>query len=139
MRGNPYEDGLDKNAANSVPLSPLSFIARAKDVYPDHPAVIYGSRRYSWRQVYDRAVRLASALAKRGIGEGDTVSVIAANTPELFEAHFGVPMIGSVLNAINTRLDPETIAYILEHGDAKVLITDSQFSPAVKEALERSR
>ena len=139
MRGNPYEDGLDKNAANSVPLSPLSFIARAKDVYPDHPAVIYGSRRYSWRQVYDRAVRLASALAKRGIGEGDTVSVIAANTPELFEAHFGVPMNGSVLNAINTRLDPDTIAYILEHGDAKVLITDSQFSPAVKEALERSR
>jgi fatty-acyl-CoA synthase len=138
MGGNPYEDGLDKNAANFVPLSPLSFIARAKDVYPDHPAVIYGPRRYSWRQVYERAVRLAGALAKRGIGEGDTVSIIAANTPELFEAHFGVPMTGSVLNAINTRLDPDTIAYILEYGDAKVLITDSQFSPAVKAALEMS-
>jgi fatty-acyl-CoA synthase len=137
MPENPYEDGLDKNAANFVPLSPLSFIARTKDVYPDHPAIIYGSRRYSWQQVYARAVRLGSALVNRGIGAGDTVSIIAANTPELFEAHFGVPMSGAVLNTINMRLDPDTIAYILEHGDAKVLITDTQFAPAVKDALEK--
>ena len=137
MPENPYEDGLDKNAANFVPLSPLSFIARAKDVYPNHPAVIYGERRYGWRQVYERAVCLGSALAKRGIGKGHTVSIIAANTPELFEAHFGVPMIGAVLNTINTRLDPDTIAYILEHSDAKVLITDTQFSPVVESALSK--
>jgi fatty-acyl-CoA synthase len=120
-----------------VPLSPLSFIARAKDIYPDRSALIYGSRRYSWQQVYERAVRLGSALAERGIGKGDTVSIIAANTPELFEAHFGVPMIGAILNTINTRLDPDTIAYILKHSDAKVLITDTQYSPAVKAALEK--
>jgi len=137
MPGNPYEDGLDRNAANFVPLSPLSFLARTKDVYPDHPALIYGPRRYIWRQVYDRAARLAGALAGRGIKVGDTVSIIAANTPELFEAHFGVPMSGAVLNTINMRLDADTIAYILEHGDAKVLITDTQFSSAVKVALEK--
>lgn len=135
MSGAPTTDRLDKNAANYVPLSPLSFIARTRDVYPDHPAVLYGPRRYTWRQVYDRTVRLGSALVRRGVGKGDTVSIIAANTPELFEAHFGVPMIGAVLNTINTRLDADTIAYILEHGDARVLITDSQFSPVVKEAL----
>ncbi len=137
MPADPYEEGLDRTAANFVPLSPLSFITRAKDVYPNHPAVIYGPRRYSWSQVYERAVRLAGALAKRGIGKGDTVAIIAANTPELFEAHFGVPMAGAVLNTINTRLDPDTIAYILKHGDAKVLIADGQFSPAVKAALDR--
>jgi fatty-acyl-CoA synthase len=137
MPGNPYEDGLDRNAANFVPLSPLSFLARTKDVYPDHPALIYGPRRYSWQQIHDRAARLAGALSRRGIGVGDTVSIIAANTPELFEAHFGVPMSGAVLNTINVRLDADTIAYILEHGDAKVLITDSQFSPGVKGAFEK--
>ena len=137
MAGNPYEDGMDRNAANFVPLSPLSFLARTKDVYPDHPALIYGSRRYSWRQVYDRTARLAGALAGRGIGVGDTVAIVAANTPELFEAHFGVPMSGAVLNTVNMRLDADTIAYILDHGDAKVVITDSQFSPAVKAALAK--
>jgi len=127
---------MARDAANYVPLSPLSFITRTKDVYPERLALIYGKRRYSWAQVYERAVRLGSALANRGIGLGDTVSIIAANTPELFEAHFGVPMIGAVLNTINMRLDPDTIAYILEHSDAKVLITDSKFSSSVKAALE---
>ena len=136
MTSNAFETGLAKHAANHVPLSPLSFIARAKDVYPDQPALVYGARQYTWRQVYERAVRLGSALAARGIGEGDTVSIIAANTPELFEAHFGVPMIGAVLNTVNMRLDADTIAYILEHSDAKALITDCQFSPSVKAALE---
>ena len=128
-------DGQEKSAANYVPLTPLSFLTRAKDVYPERTAVIYGPRRYSWQQVYERALRLGSALAARGIGLGDKVSIIAANTPELFEAHYGVPLIGAVLNTINTRLDAETIAYILQHSDAKVLIADAQFSPAVKAAL----
>ncbi len=101
---------LDLQAANFIPLSPLSFIRRSRDIYPQRPAVIYGTRRYNWAQVYGRAVRLASALASRGVRRGDTVSIIAANTPELFEAHFGVPLAGAVLNTINTRLDAGTIA-----------------------------
>jgi fatty-acyl-CoA synthase len=136
MSTNAYDNGLDKNEANYVSLSPLSFIQRSRDVFPDYPAVVYGDRRYTWRQAYDRCVRLASALHNLGIGVGDTVTVIAANTPELFEAHYGIPMCGGVLNAVNTRLDADTIAYILDHSDAKVLITDSQFSPMVKAALE---
>ena len=126
---------LDPRTANFTPLTPLSFLARTRDVYPKRLALIHGTRRYTWEQVYGRTVRLASALAARGVTRGDTVSIIAANTPELFEAHFGVPMAGAVLNTINTRLDAETIAYILEHGEAKVLIADTQFSPAVKAAL----
>ncbi len=130
-----FENALPRNAANHVPLSPLSFIRRARNVFPEHTAVIYGERRYGWRELYERAVRLASALAARGIGKGDTVSIMAANTPELLEAHFGVPMAGAVLNTINTRLDADTVAYILEHGDSQLLISDSQFSPVVSEAL----
>ncbi len=130
-----FEDALPQNAANHVPLSPLSFIRRARNVFPEDTAVIYGERSYSWRDLYQRAVRLASALKARGIGKGDTVSIMAANTPELLEAHFGVPMAGAVLNTINTRLDAETVAYILEHGDARALIADTQFSPVVKQAL----
>ena len=136
MSGNAYDQHLDKNAANYVSLSPLSFIQRARDVFPDYAAVVYGPRAYTWRESYDRCVRLASALGRLGVGPGDTVTVIAANTPELFEAHYGVPMCGGVLNAMNTRLDADTMAYILEHGGAKVLITDTQFSPTVKQALE---
>lgn len=135
MSGTAYDMGLEKNGANYIGLSPLSFIQRSRDVFPDHPAVVYGKRRYTWRQAYERCVRLAGALRRIGIGPGDTVTVIAANTPELFEAHYGVPMCGGVLNAVNTRLDPDTIAYILDHSDAKVLITDSQFSARVKQAL----
>src|SRR5210317_1876058 len=97
-----FEQGLDRNAANYVALSPLSFIKRASRVFPDHPALIYGSRRFSWRETYERSVRLADALIQRGVGEGDTVSIIAPNVPALFEAHFGVPMAGAVLNTINS-------------------------------------
>jgi len=135
MSRDNFETNLPPRGANHVPLSPLSFIRRASKVFPEHPAVIYGRRRYRWRDVYERAVRLAGALADRGIGKGDTVSIIAANTPELVEAHFGVPMAGAVLNTINTRLDADTIAYILEHGDARALITDTQFAPVVRQAL----
>ncbi len=130
-----YDSALQKNAANHVALSPLSFIKRSRDVYPHYDAVIYGHRRYTWAETYERCVRLAGALSDLGIGIGDTVTVMAANTPELFEAHFGVPMSGAVLNTVNTRLDAATVAYILEHSEAKVLIADSQFSPIVSKAL----
>lgn len=129
--------GLEKNPANYVPLSPLSFLARARDVYPDRRAIIYGDRRYSWCQVHERATRLASALIRNGVEQGDVVAIIAANTPEIFEAHFGVPLSGALLNTINTRLDPDTIAYILDHGSAKILITDTEFAGTVRLALER--
>src|SRR6185437_4045045 len=124
---NPYLRGLERNAANYVPLTPLTFLARSATVFPDRLAVIHGERRYSWADSYRRCRQLASALQRRGIGKNDTVAVMAPNVPELFEAHFGVPMIGAVLNALNVRLDAETIAFILQHGEAKVLITDREF------------
>jgi fatty-acyl-CoA synthase len=133
---NPYETGLDRNAANAVPLTPLGFIERTAAVFPDRLAVVHGERRYSWAESYRRCRRLASALKGRGIGKNDTVAVMGANTPELFEAHFGVPMAGAVLNALNVRLDPETIAFILNHGEAKFLITDREFSATIAKALE---
>ena len=132
---NQFSTGLDKNKANYTPLSPLSFITRAKDIYPNYESVVYGNRSYTWLQTYNRCTKFASALTKQGIGLGSTVSIIAANTPELLEAHYSIPMTGGVVNTINTRLDAETIAYILDHSDAKILITDTQFSPTIKKAL----
>ena len=131
-----YETGLDKGPANFSPLTPLTLIERAASVFPDRCSVIHGERRYSWAQTYARCRRLASALAARGIGVGDTVAIMAPNVPEIYEAHFGVPMIGAVLNALNTRLDAATIAFILEHGEAKVLIADREFSSVVGPALK---
>jgi fatty-acyl-CoA synthase len=131
----PYDIGLDKNAANYVPLTPIGFLVRSASIYPNRLAVVHGERRYSWREALERCRRLASALAARGIGRGDTVALIAPNIPEAFEAHFGVPMAGAVLNALNIRLDPGTIAFILRHGEAKVLITDTEFAPVIEEAL----
>jgi len=128
-------DAFAKTPANHVPLTPLSFLARTADIYPDRIAVMHGSRRYSWRQTMERCRRLASALRKHGIGPGDTVAVIAANTPEMVEAHYGVAMAGAVLNTINVRLDPDTIAYILAHGEAKALITDTAFAATAEQAL----
>ena len=133
----PYDIGLDKNAANYVPLSPIGFLLRSAAVYPNRLAVLHGERRYSWREALERCRRLAAALAVRGVGRGDTVALMAPNIPEAFEVHFGVPMAGAVLNALNIRLDPETIAFILRHGEAKVLITDTEFAPVVKEARAR--
>ena len=133
----PYDIGLDKNAANYVPLSPIGFLLRSAAVYPNRLAVLHGERRYSWCEALERCRRLAAALAVRGVGRGDTVALMAPNIPEAFEVHFGVPMAGAVLNALNIRLDPETIAFILRHGEAKVLITDTEFAPVVKEALAR--
>ncbi|MDR3441300.1 acyl-CoA synthetase [Telmatospirillum sp.] len=132
---NPYETGLNRNAANFVALTPLTFLERSAAIYPDHTAVIHGPLRRSWAETYRRCRRFASALATAGIGLGDTVAIMAANTPELFEAHFAVPMVGAVLNAINTRLDTASIKFILEHGEAKILITDREFSKVVEPAL----
>ena len=133
---NHYETNLDKNDANYVPLTPLSFLERAKDIYPNYQAVVYESRKYTWSEVYKRCIKFASALEKIGIKTGDTVSVLAFNTPEIFEAHYSIPMVGAVINAINTRLDSKTISYILNHSQAKVLIVDRQFHDVVKKALE---
>jgi fatty-acyl-CoA synthase len=137
MAGSPYDTGLDKNAANFVPLSPIGFLRRSAGVYPQRVSVVHGQRRYTWRQTLERCRRLASALAQHGVGRGDTVAVMAPNIPEAFEATFGVPMAGAVLNALNIRLDAETIAFILKHGEAKVLLTDGEFAPIIRAALAR--
>jgi fatty-acyl-CoA synthase len=137
VRQNPYEVDLDRNRANHAPLTPLTFIEWSASVYPDRPAVVHGRRRFTWRETYARARRLASALAQRGIGVGDTVAAMLANTPEMYECHFGVPMVGAVLNTLNTRLDPDAIAFMLDHGGAKVLITDREFADTIEKALAK--
>src|SRR5262249_6199897 len=119
---NPYDIGLDRNPANYAPLTPLTFLEWSAAVYPRRLAVVHGGRRFSWAETYARCRRLASALVRHGVGLGDTVAVVASNTPEMYECHFGVPMTGAVLNTINTRLDAEAIAFMLEHGAAKVLL-----------------
>jgi fatty-acyl-CoA synthase len=130
-----YDLDLDRNPANSAPLTPVSFLRRAAAVYPDKTAVIHGERRISYREFHERACRLASALAARGVGRGDTVALMAPNVPAMLEAHYGVPMLGAVLNALNIRLDAGSIGFILEHGEAKVLITDKEFSEVIAPAL----
>ena len=131
-----YDTNLDKNEANYVPLSPLTFLERTKDIYPNYEALVYESRSYTWEEVYKRCVKFASALDKLGVKTGDTVSIMAFNTPEIFEAHYSIPMVGAVINAINTRLDPNTVSYILQHSDAKVLIVDRQFHDVIEKALK---
>ena len=132
-----YDTNLDKNNANFIPLTPLSFLKRSAEVYPQKTSIIHGKRIYNWKQTYKRSLQFASALSKHGIGKNDTVSVLSFNTPEIYEAHYAVPMIGAVLNTINIRLDVETISYILEHSEAKVLITDTELSLTVKKSLEK--
>ena len=135
---NPFDRDLDRNAANYAPLTPVSFLARTAGIWPERVAVIHGDRRFTWAQVHERSRRLASALAQSGIGAGDTVAAMLANTPEMIEAHFGVPMTGGVLNTLNTRLDAEALAFMLDHGEARVLLTDTEFAPVVKAALART-
>lgn len=130
-----YDIGLDQNPANYVPLSPLSYLARSAFVYPKRISVIDGTHQYTWQDTYERCRRLASALVQRGIRKGDTVAVMLPNTNPMFECHFGIPMTGAVLNTLNTRLDAEAIAFMLQHGEAKVLITDPEFSSIIKGAL----
>lgn len=132
-----YESGLEPVNANYAVLSPLDFIARTASVYPDYPAVIHGSIRYTWQQTYERCCRLASALARRGIGKGDTVAAMLPNIPAMLECHFGVPMTGAVLNALNIRLDAEAIAFMLGHGEAKVIIVDREFGGVIRDAISR--
>jgi fatty-acyl-CoA synthase len=137
MQRTIYDRDLDKNAANYAALSPLSFLAWCAEVYPDRPSVIHGARRFRWSETYARARALASALTQRGVGRGATVSAMLANTPEMYEAHFGVPMAGAVLNALNTRLDADAIAFMLDHAESEVLLVDREFAPVVAAALAR--
>ena len=132
-----FEQNLDPRAANQQPLSPVSFLRRAAAVRPQQLAIVHGKRRYTYAQFWQRSQQLGAALAKRGVGAGDCVAIMAGNTPEMLEAHNGVPLIGAVLNSLNIRLDATTLAFILEHGEAKVLITDREFSPVIKNALEK--
>ncbi len=126
--GSAYDRDLDRNTANYQQLTPLSFLERAASVYPDSIAIVHGASRTTYAEFYVRSKKLASALRKRGIKKNDTVAVMLANTPPMLEAHYGVPMAGAVLNALNTRLDAATLAFMLDHGEAKVLITDREFA-----------
>ncbi|CAM5487837.1 amino acid adenylation domain-containing protein [Aquamicrobium terrae] len=136
---NPYDLDLDKNPANYQPLTPISYLERAARTFPEHVAIIHGDSRTSYRDFWRRSCRLASALAKHGIGKGDTVTVMLSNTPPMLEAHFGVPMVKAVLHCLNTRLDAAVVAFQLDHAEAKVVIVDREFSAVVKEALAIAR
>ncbi len=135
MHSNPYNDGLDRNPANYQPLTPLTFLERAASVFPNHTAIVHGALRYSYATFYARSRQLASALAKEGIGRGDTVSAMLANTPAMLECHYGVPMCGAVLHSINTRLDAAIIAFQLDHAMSRVVIADREFMPLMQQAL----
>ena len=130
----PFERGLDRNAANFVPLSPVGFVERSATVYPSKVAVRHG-RAFTYAQFHERCRRLASALARRGVRHGDTVAIMAPNIPPMLEAHYAVPALGAVLNPLNVRLDGRTIASCLVHGEAKVLLTDAEFAPVIRDAL----
>ncbi|MDP4990012.1 MAG: AMP-binding protein, partial [Marivita lacus] len=132
---NPYKTGLDRNPANYQPLTPLTFLERAATVFPDHTAIVHGALRRSYAEFYSRSRQLASALAARGIGRGDTVSAMLPNTPAMLECHYGVPMTGGVLHSINTRLDAAIIAFQLDHALARIVIVDREFMPLMQEAL----
>ena len=121
---NPYDENLGKNPANHQPLTPLTYLERAAKVYPDHVAIVHGRQRVSYATFWRRSLQLASALAAKGIGKGDTVSVMLSNTPPMLEAHFGVPMVKAVLHSLNTRLDAAIVAFQLDHAESKVLIVD---------------
>src|SRR5665647_696967 len=132
---NQYNIGLDKTPANYVPLTPLSFLARSAAVYPDHVSAVYEDRRFTWSETYARCRRFASYLASRGIGTGDTVAAMLPNIPAMNEAHFAVPMAGAVLNALNIRLDASSIAFQLDHGGARIILVDPEFTGVITEAL----
>src|SRR5688572_26159320 len=139
MSQSPYAQHLDKTPANHQPLTPLTFLERAAATFPAHPAVVHGGQRYTYRELYSRARRLASALARRGIGQGNTVSVMLLNTPPMIEAHYGVPMLGAVLHALNTRLDAQAIAFQLDRAESKMVICDREFAGVMREALAQAK
>ena len=132
---NPFNTDLDRNPANYQPLTPLTFLERAALVFPDHTAIIHGKLRRNYLDFYTRSRQLGSALSQRGIGRGDTVSALLANTPAMLEAHYGVPMCGAVLHSINTRLDAAVIAFQLDHAGSKIIIVDSELMPVLQDAL----
>ncbi len=132
-----YDTGLDRNEANYGPLTPLSFLERTAFTYPNLTSIIHGEKRFSWRETYIRCRMLASALKKVGVGTGDTVAVMATNSPEMYESAFAVPMVGAIINALNIRLDPAMLAFCLEHGEAKVLLTDTEFSETIQKTLKK--
>jgi fatty-acyl-CoA synthase len=135
----PYDTNLDRNPANHQPLTPLTYLSRAALIFPDHPAIVHGDLKRTYRDFYTRSRQLASALSKRGIGRGDTVSVMLANTPAMLECHYGVPMCKAVLNTLNTRLDAAILAFTLDHAETKVLIADREFSPIIEEAAAKAK
>src|SRR3989475_10416695 len=137
MAASIFDHNLDKNPANYAPLTPLSFLERAAYVYPSRVSVIPGAQRSTWKETYERSRRLAHALAKRGLGVGDTVAAMLPNIPAMYEAHFGVPMSGAVLNALNTRLDADAIGFMLNHGAARLLLIDKEFSEMAGKALSK--
>lgn len=134
--GSMYDQGLDKNSANYVPLSPLSFLRRSAMVYPKRLSIIQDGKQYTWAETYERVKRFASSLSKLGVGKNDTVACMLPNITAMYEAHFAVPMTGAVVNTLNTRLDAEAIAFQLQHGEAKVLLTDPEFAKTIKGALD---
>ena len=136
---NIYEQDLAKNAANYTALTPVDFIERAAEVFPDRLAVIHGSLRRTWSQTYQRSMQLAHALRALGIKKGDTVTAMLANTPEMIESHFGVPALGAVLNALNTRLDAASLTYMLNHAQAKVVLVDREFAKVMQEAIAHAQ
>src|SRR3974390_546864 len=137
MANTPYDTELDRNPANFQPLTPLGFLERAAAVFPNRTAIIHGPLHRSYAEFYARSRRLGSALAKRGFKRGDTIAVILANTPAMLECHYGVPMCGAVLNTLNTRLDAAALAFMLDHGEAKALIVDREFSKLAGETLAK--
>ena len=139
MSLSPYDRDLDRNPANFQPLTPLTFLERSAAVFPDRLAIAHGALRRTYREFHARTKKLASALAKRGFVRGDTVAVMLANTPAMLECHYGVPMCGAVLNALNTRLDAASIAFMLDHGEANTLIVDREFSAVIGAALKRAK
>ena len=132
---NPYNQNLDPNPANYQPLTPLSFLERASDVFPDFIAIIHGSQKFTYKEFYTRSKQLASILSQHGMTRGSTVSTLLMNTPPMLEAHYGIPMCGAVIHAINTRLDPATIAFQLDHADSKILLFDHELSSVILEVL----
>src|SRR5688500_2004289 len=134
----PYQQGLDRNAANYVPLTPLSFLERTADVFPQRTAVIHGSWRADYAELRARSRRLASALERRGVRPGDTVAAMLPNVPAMVEAHYRIPLAGAVITALNGRLEAATVAYSLDHGEAKVLLTDPEYAGVVKAALAKA-
>src|SRR5262245_38444642 len=137
VKQNQYEIGLGKTPANYVPLTPLSFIARSAAVFPNHIAAVYEGRSFTWAQTYARCRRFASYLARKGIGEGDTVAAMLPNVPAMNELHFAVPMAGAVLNALNIRLDAASIAFQLDHGGAKIILVDPEFAGVISDAMKQ--